>query len=218
LRFAAAATQTSPAAAMRHDRRCAMASEYALSPEKFMRLKRRYEANEETLAAIAADEDVTPQSLMALRREHDWRPRSARRTNKVREGKAAAKSARKSRGPGSGRTKKPKATQEAPPAARASPPPPGVVDMPTLIARIRAQLEGALAAAQERGPDADPDETARLMASLTRTLQSLRALEKDTTQDERAGDGKEALPLDLAELRRELARRIDLLREDREGA
>ncbi|MEI2735303.1 MAG: hypothetical protein V9G24_11190 [Rhodoblastus sp.] len=92
--------------------------------------------------------------------------------------------------------------------------------MPTLIARIRAQLEGALETAQARGPEAEPDQTARLMASLTRTLQSLRALEKDTTQDDRRqddrrDDGADAPPLDLAELRRELARRIDRLREER---
>ncbi|MFO1167567.1 MAG: hypothetical protein U1E19_05525 [Rhodoblastus sp.] len=193
-----------------------MADDPAPSPDQIARLKRRYEKTDERLADIAADEGVTMRLIGALRREHGWRLRSAR-------GKATSRGRRKPAA-----TKKAAATRakpRTPTPARArqvdaglSQPPPGVVDMPTLIARIRAQLEGALATAQARGPEADPDDTARLMASLTRTLQSLRALEKDTPDDGRRGDGPDALPLDLAELRRELARRIDLLREDREGS
>ncbi len=187
------------------------------SPETIERLRRRYEAADETVAAIAADEQVSEQKLHALKRACGWRPRSLRDKSPPTRG-AARRKPRQSRQPAPGKASK---TPKASP--RASPPPPGLVDMPTLIARIRAQLEGALEAARARGPDANPDETARLMASLTRTLQSLRALEKDTTQDGRARDdrrdgGADAPPLDLAELRRELARRIDRLREDGESA
>ncbi|MBX3528309.1 MAG: hypothetical protein KF904_19075 [Rhodoblastus sp.] len=185
-----------------------MASSDTLSPEKIERIRARYEARDETIAAICADEGVNEKTLHALRRKLEWRPRS----------KALQKAAAGGRKP---TPRKAKATARRAPAkkpAKARPvsaPPPGAVDMPTLIARIRRQLQGALEAAQERGPAADPDKTANLMASLTRTLQTLRALEKDTTQDERRDDGSDAPPLDLAELRRELARRIDLLRQDR---
>lgn len=203
-----------------------MADDPAPSPDQIARLKRRYEKTDEKLADIAVDEGVTLRLIGALRRQHGWRLRSARGNTKSsgRRKPAATKKAVATR-----------AKPRAPAPARArqadvglSQPPPGVVDMPTLIARIRAQLEGALATAQARGPEADPDDTARLMASLTRTLQSLRALEKDTTQDgrrqdgrrqdDRRDDGADAPPLDLAELRRELARRIDLLRQEREDS
>ena len=187
-----------------------MAASDAFSPEQIERLRRRYEEGAETIAAIVADENVSEKKLYALRHECGWRARSATRPkNKPR------KRPQRKIGP----ARKPAAPDRPErPARRASPPPPGVVDIATLIERIRKMLEGALESAQTRGPEADPDETARLMASLTRTLQSLRALEKDTTQDERRDDGADAPPLDLAELRRELARRIDRLRQDREGA
>ena len=193
-----------------------MADDPAPSPDQIARLKRRYEKTDERLADIAADEGVTMRLIGALRREHGWRLRSARGTAKSRGRRkpAATKKAAATRA----KPKTPTPARARQVDAGLSQPPPGVVDMPTLIARIRAQLEGALATAQARGPEANPDDTARLMASLTRTLQSLRALEKDTPDDGRRGDGPDALPLDLAELRRELARRIDLLREDREGS
>lgn len=185
-----------------------MASSKTLPPDQIERLRHRYEANDETIAAICAEEGVSEKRLHALRREFGWRPRSqtlrkavaARRKSPPRKTKAVA-------------AKEP--AKNAVRARASAALPPGAVDMPTLIARIRRQLQGALEAAQERGPEADPDKTANLMASLTRTLQTLRALEKDTTQDERRDDGSDAPPLDLAELRRELARRIDLLRQDR---
>lgn len=197
-----------------------MALKDKLSAEQIARLKRRYEETDQSVAAIARDEGVPERRLYVLRRKQNWRARSAiGPARKKTSGKKAS----------SGGTARAKKAGRAPPKPRAAAkPPPGVVDMPTLIARIRAQLEGALATAQSRGPEADPDETARLMASLTRTLQSLRALEKDTTQDgrrqdgrrqdDRRDDGADAPPLDLAELRRELARRIDLLRQDREDS
>ena len=198
-----------------------MADDPALSPDQIARLKRRYEKTDEKLAAIAADEGVTMRLIGALRREHGWRLRSARGKAKPKGRRKPA--ARNKAAPTRAKAAATRSKKIAPAPARQvdaelSQPPPGVVDMPTLIARIRAQLEGALAAAQARGPEADPDDTARLMASLTRTLQSLRALEKDTPDDGRRGDGPDALPLDLAELRRELARRIDLLRDEREGS
>ena len=188
-----------------------MASSDTLSPEKIERLRARYEARDETIAAICADEGVSEKTLHALRRRFEWRPRS-KTLNKA----AAARG--KTAPP---RTKAGARRSPAKTIVKARPvsaPPPGAVDMPTLIARIRRQLQGALEAAQERGGAADPDKTANLMASLTRTLQTLRALEKDTTQDERRDDGSDAPPLDLAELRRELARRLDLLRQDRESS
>ncbi len=200
-----------------------------LPPETIRRLKRRYANPAETLAAIAADEGLEPKDLQALQRTLGWKTRAARKA-------AAATTKRPARAAGKRAvSKKAAVTKKAAPKARAAGPepapgqarkrdapppvpPPGAVDMPTLIARIRAQLEAALRTAQAQGDDKDPEETARLMNSLTRTLQMLSALEKDTNQDGRQGDGSDVLPLDLAELRRELARRIDLLRDDREGA
>ncbi len=187
-----------------------MAVKETLSPERIERLRRRYEDTVEPLAAIAADEGLTPTQLQALRREFEWRPRNARKA-KPPARKIVHKA--KSKRPAA----RPKKAAAPKPAPRETPPP-GVVDMATLIARIRTQLESALHAAQARDPGVDPEETARLMNSLTRTLQMLRALEKDTDKDDRRDDGSDEPPIDLAELRRELARRIDLLRHQRDGA
>lgn len=209
-----------------------MATKDKFSADRIARLKHRYEETDQTVAAIARDEGLSERQLHALKRNEGWRARSAIRPagKKASDRKSTAKksAAKKSaakqpsvRQPSAGRSTAEAGRAPASPKPRTvSKPPPGVVDTPTLIARIRAQLEGALETAQERGPEADPDATARLMASLTRTLQSLRALEKDTTQDgrrqdDRRDDGADAPPLDLAELRRELARRIDRLREER---
>jgi len=196
-----------------------MAIKDELSAERIARLKRRYEETDETVAAIARGESLSEKRIYELMRREGWRARSASAPQRKKPARKKTVGAKKpKRAP-----PKPQAASksQAPSKPRAaSKPPPGVVDMPTLIARIRAQLEGALETAQARGPEAEPDQTARLMASLTRTLQSLRALEKDTTQndrrqDDRRDDGADAPPLDLAELRRELARRIDRLREER---
>ncbi|MFO1136504.1 MAG: hypothetical protein U1E30_15105 [Rhodoblastus sp.] len=214
-----------------------MATKDKFSADRIARLKHRYEETDQTVAAIARDEGLSERQLHALKRNEGWRARSAIRPagKKASDRKSTAKkSAAKKSTDKKSAAKQPSARQStagrptaeagrapaSPKPRTVSKPPPGVVDTPTLIARIRAQLEGALETAQERGPEADPDATARLMASLTRTLQSLRALEKDTTQDgrrqdDRRDDGADAPPLDLAELRRELARRIDRLREER---
>lgn len=182
-----------------------MAASDTLSPETIRRLKRRYEETDEKVSAIAADVGLSRGDLMALQRRFGWRTRTARKT------KPAAKTKAKSKTSASQRTKR-KVAQPT------TSPPPGAVDMPTLIVRIRAQLEGALRTAQAQGADLAPEETARLMHNLTRTLQMLRALEKDTAGDERRDDGADEPPLDLAELRRDLARKIDLLRQERDGA
>lgn len=195
-----------------------MAIQDRLPPETIARLRRRYEEGDGTIAAIARDEGVTEQNIQALKRALKWRPRDTRA--RKRKGAPAKAGSRARPAKAASRATPAKAASSAKPAKRPAAdgraPPADVVDMPTFIARIRMQLEGALAAAQACGPDAKPADTASLMASLTRTLQSLRALEKDTTQDDRRDDGAEALPLDLAELRRELARRIDRLREQRD--
>ncbi|MFT4097213.1 MAG: hypothetical protein QM651_08800 [Rhodoblastus sp.] len=188
-----------------------MAAAVTLSPERIERLRLRYEDSDEPLASIATDENMTPAQLQALRREFEWRPRNARKPKPP-----ARKIAHKAKPKKS--AARPNKTAPSKLKPREASPPPGVVDMATLIARIRTQLESALHAAQARDPGADPEETARLMNSLTRTLQMLRALEKDTDKDDRRDDGSDEPPIDLAELRRELARRIDLLRQQRDGA
>lgn len=201
-----------------------MAASDTLSPETIRRLKRRYETSDEKIAAIAAEEGLEGRDLLAMQRRFGWRTRAARgKTTRPRAKPAASKAKPPARKPKhAARTAKraskaatKKAVREKPAGAA---PPPGLVDVATLIARIRAQLEGALQAAQAQGADAAPDDTARLMHNLTRTLQMLRALEKDTGKDERRDDGADEPPLDLAELRRDLARKIDLLRQERDGA
>ncbi|MFV0279252.1 MAG: hypothetical protein ACK5JM_00660 [Rhodoblastus sp.] len=172
-------------------------------PETLARLQQRYEAGAETIAAIAREEGLTPKKLQAMKHALGWRARRQPSARKKPPAKTTKRAAR---------------AKPAKPVARKTTVENDCIDTPALVSRIRAQLEGALAAAQARGPGADPDEIARLMASLTRTLASLRQLEKDTGSHDRRDGGDDAPPLDLAELRRELARRIDRLREEREDS
>jgi hypothetical protein len=61
------------------------------------------------------------------------------------------------------------------------------------------------------------DANARTLASLARTLSVLRGLEAEAENASQDSDA-DAPPLDLAELRHELARRLDRLRRARDAS
>ena len=193
-----------------------------LPPEQIARIRLRYESSADAVADIARDEGFSKDQIYAMRRRFHWAPRATPQSRagaraKAGVNKARAKAARNKR------TAKPNNAAGSAPArkrARSSDAPPGTSDVMALVQRLRVALEEELAALQTRAADAPPAERetrARTLASLTRSLASLRAIEASTTKaGEASGQPDDELPLDLAELRRELSRRLDVLREDRE--
>lgn len=172
-----------------------------LEPEQIDRLRRRYEETDETVSQIANDEGLTERRLHELRRRYDWKSRRPRVKAPVsrKPRKAARRPARV-------------ALARAEPAKPTVEPQAGV----SMIERVRALLEQALDAAQAQIADQPPEATTRFTVSLTRSLAMLKALEEDSAKNAKAIERAGEPPLDLAELRRELARRLDRLREERE--
>jgi hypothetical protein len=82
------------------------------------------------------------------------------------------------------------------------------------------EVEERLARADQPPPERERD--ARLLAVLVKTLRELTALDRaqndQTATKDAPRDDDDAVPRDLDELRRELARRVDLLRQRREPA
>lgn len=177
-----------------------------LEPEQIDRLRRRYEETDETVSQIANDEGLTERRLHELRRRYDWKSRRPR---------AKAPVSRKPRKPRKAARRPARvALARAEPARPKVEPQAGV----SMIERVRALLEQALDAAQAQIADQPPEATTRFTVSLTRSLAMLKALEEDSAKNARAIERAGEPPLDLAELRRELARRLDRLREEREGS
>lgn len=171
-------------------------------PETLARAKELYETGGATVAALAEMLGLSKDAFYRRVKKWGWARKGA-------GGKRA----------GDKRAGKPRAARK--PAPRTAPPPSASqarpADTQSLIAAVRHALEGELAALRARsGETGAADGNARTLASLARTLSVLRALETD--KDGGNADDENAGPLDLAELRRELARRIDLLREQRAAA
>ncbi len=82
------------------------------------------------------------------------------------------------------------------------------------------EIEGRLARAAEPGDEAprpEPEKDARALAVLARTLRELTALEAETRKRRKVKD-QDGTVRDLDTFRRELARRLDRLREGGDGA
>ncbi|MDE2363120.1 MAG: hypothetical protein KGM42_10620 [Hyphomicrobiales bacterium] len=165
----------------------------AFSDEEIARLRQRYEAGDETILGIAEDFGVTYRIVNALARRNGWMRNGARR---AKPRKPAAKAKRST----------------APPrkAGRAAAPAGVVLQDQSLASRIRAALEAEIESLQADSTGA----SAATLASLARSLSNLRAYEAAT---DKAGKQDDGPPLDPAELRRELSRRLAVLRERPEG-
>jgi transposase len=84
----------------------------------------------------------------------------------------------------------------------------------------------ALRAGGEAGETTEPERDARVLAVLAKTLRELVAIDQtqadaahdDAVPNEPSPDDDDAAPNDVDELRRELARRVDILRQRRAAA
>lgn len=189
-----------------------------LTPQAIARVRELYEEGDATVAAIALAEGLSERQVQELRRRFGWPSRraarktatakSAHKSAHKRADKIAAKSAGEASGAkiGSGRRTASAESKSEPPRK----------DAPSadLVKRLRALLEAEIDGANERLAGEKPEAAARTLGALTRALQTLKAIESGEKQSG-ADTADDRPPLDLAELRRELARRIDRLREER---
>lgn len=173
------------------------------------RARAMYDANEVSLGEIARVLKMHVSTFRKRREEWGWPPRPAKR---------AATAPPAIEAPAA----PPDEAQAIIESAIARAAAPGEVrSHAQLVTAVRRAVEGELAAIEqkqasgERGGDA----IARALASLARTLSVLRGLEAEQTDAARTGpDDADAPPLDLAELRHELARRLDRLGRARDPA
>ncbi len=203
MRSAAAGGDSRPAALSRADRfRMAPPSTYdSLTSEQIARIKLRYETGQGTVADIAAAEQFEIWQIHNMRAKFGWASRRATQraavTRSVEHEKAIA-AAQEER-----RAERASAAQAA-----AASEPTASFDARALVESTTAVLEREIAALQEREPGATK---ATDLAALARAIALLRDSYGKPGKHDKTGHADDEPRLDLAELRRELARKIDAL-------
>ena len=203
MRSAAAGGDSRPAALSRADRfRMAPPSTYdSLTSEQIARIKLRYETGQGTVADIAAAEQFEIWQIHNMRAKFGWASRRATQraavTRSVEHEKAIA-AAQEER-----RAEQADVAQTIAADATATP-----FDARALVERTTAVLEREIAALHEREPGVTK---ATDLAALARAIAQLRDSYDKPGKHDKTGHADDEPPLDLAELRRELARKIDAL-------
>ena len=123
--------------------------------------------------------------------------------------------------PVGGQPAKARSSDKLPPAASGKPDRRGLLKRLWRAAERQIdEIEGRLARAAEPGdqaPRPEPEKDARALAVMARTLRELTALEAEAKKRRKAKD-QDGTVRDLDTFRRELARRLDRLREGGDGA
>jgi hypothetical protein len=194
-----------------------------ISREQIARIKLRYEARVTPIHDIAREEGVTPSQIHEMRRRFEWTSRTElgkrvleqsivqeKEISAALAGLAGGEAPEAASSPDDGK-RQPARDPKGRFAAR-----PQSFDVKALALRVQAALERELSVAQARIDDeaaASAESRVRTLSSLARALQTVQAL----TAGKRgaADDDDAAPPLDAAELRRELIRRIHHIREER---
>lgn len=175
----------------------------SLAPDQIARIKLRYEQGAMTLAQIAAAEGLLEHQISNLRKRFRWPTRQARARG------AIERAMRHEQAIAAAQQEQESATAAASTDAQQ---PPGDFDAGALVRGVRRSLEQELAALDTQAPS---DSRVDALLKLTRALANLRAMERGDTKAERQN---EQSPIDIAELRRELSRKLAALREGGEGA
>lgn len=167
-----------------------------LTDEALAALRRDYEADAEPLTAVAARFSISTDALRRIARDMAFAPRPK-----------AKPFARKGAAPVA-----PEPAPVAPAPSDPAPAPPlKPLDLTRMAARVRRSVETHLGRIHDRlEQGADVESQARTLASLVKTLGDLDRLEHSRAPADAAADG----PWDIADLRAEIARRIDRLGAD----
>jgi hypothetical protein len=181
-----------------------------LTPEQLARIRLRYEESDMTVAAIGREEGFTTDQIHQLRKRFHWPSRKERKRDVMRR-----------------TTRNEQAIAQAMLAvaadASAEQPPgetPRTIDSADAMDIVRAAQ--TMLAEQLSKLRNDPDgaqKTLTALASFMRSMSTVKAFEADAMKQAGAmGQTDDEPPLDLAELRRELVRRLDQLRADRDAS
>ena len=148
-----------------------------------------------SLASIAAHLELHPATLARGRKAWAWPAR--RRKSRVKPAQA----------------KSPKQAAKAKTSATAGLAEQGTETCVDTVRLLRAVRRAVAHELKQLGEGATGEARARTLASLTRTLDALRSVEGQIRNEGTdAGRDADEPPVDIAELRRELARRLDRLR------
>ena len=164
-----------------------------LTPELVEEARLVYDAGAVPVDDIAAMLGIKRAAFLNFRKKHGWKPRRV-----------------------FNHPEKPTEADPGVPVAPVRPLPPDelIPKIEAALNREFAHVEHALA----HGHPRDAEKTARIMASLVRSLAELKRVQRDAqghgTQSDGAG---EAPARDLAELKAELTRRLDRLRRARDA-
>jgi hypothetical protein len=181
-----------------------------LTPEHLARIRLRYEESDMTVAAIAREEGFTTDQIHQLRKRFGWPSRNERRRHAMqrtmRNEQAIAQAMLAIAADAS--------VEEATGDTQRTLDPDDAME---LVRAAQALLAEQLSAIRN-----DPDraqKTLAAIASFSRSMSSLKTYQADAMKQAGAtGQTDDEPPLDLAELRRELVRRLDQLRAERDAS
>lgn len=203
-----------------------------LDADRLAALKRDYEADAESLKALAARFSISPATLRRIAADMQFAQRPPARPF-ARKGaapvaksteKAAARSAAKTRAKTGAKTgAKPKSRDEPPPEiavpAPAAPPPVlKPLDLGAMAHRVQASVERELGKIHdELEAGADVERRARTLASLVKTLGDLARLEEARAGGKPGAAGPDDGAWNIDDLRAEVARRLDRMAQGEPG-
>jgi hypothetical protein len=181
-----------------------------LTPDQLARIRLRYEESDMTVAAIGREEGFTTDQIHQLRKRFGWPSRSERKRNvmqrTIRNEQAIAQAMLAIAADAH--------VEQAPDET------PRMLDPSDAMDIVRAAQ--AMLAEQLSKLRNDPDgaqKTLAALASFVRSMSTIKAFEADAKKQAGAtGNTDDEPPLDLAELRRELVRRLDQIRAERDAS
>ena len=179
-----------------------MPSKPPVTPKMLASLRARYDAGE-AIGALSKTLGISPSTFSRYRAAWKWPPRPTRKTLKQTSDATSEDDARVFAVTDA---KKQSAREQNERALR-------------LHARVLDVCEAEINAIEAGGGTPGGEPRARALAALTRTMASVRAsmtaIESDMTGNRKDGEADEP-PVDIAELRQELARRLHRLCEEGE--
>lgn len=189
-----------------------------VTPEQLARIRLRYEESEMTLAEIGREEGFTEDQIQRLRRRFQWPSRSERKRKAVQRTRHNDEAIAQAMATiAADETIAAICSEGAGDAARDSAHKLDSAEALDVARAARALLVEQLAAIRS-----DPDRAQKTLAALSsfsRSLSGLNVFETDALKKAGvAGQTNDEPPLDLAELRRELVRRLDRMRAERRGS
>jgi hypothetical protein len=177
-----------------------------ITPERAEEARLLYDARAVPLKEIEALLGMSRNAFYAFRRDAGWPMRKRGGDCALIEEPALAT--------GDANTNADTAAQTPPPAVKPMVPDELIPKIEAAINREFAHAEHALAHGEPR----NAEKTAKTMASLVRSLAELKRVQRDAHGHDRSNNAADEPPArDLAELKAELARRLDRLRRARDA-